>query len=169
MSSGEIRIKLTWGATPSDLDAHLTGPAPDGTRFHLYWIHAPNHGGVSPWPEYINLDLDDMSSDGPETITIAQQIPGVYRFSVHDYTNSLSSSSTALSNSGAQVRVEKGENLIETFYVPSNQEGTLWTVFEIDGVTMIPINEMSYESEDSNVRSLLVTDAELMRNLPIKR
>ncbi|MBE3086158.1 MAG: carboxypeptidase regulatory-like domain-containing protein, partial [Bacteroidetes bacterium] len=168
---GEIRIILTWGAIPPDIDSHLTGPLPGGTRFHMYYPDAEANYG-SPWPEYVKLDRDDVDSYGPETTTIYQQIPGVYRFSVHDYTNRESSYSTALSNSGAQVRVYRGDNLIATFNVPANQEGTLWTVFEMDGDTITPINTMSYESNPSdvrNVRKSIAPDAELMKNLPPKR
>ncbi len=165
---GEIRIILTWGATPPDIDSHLTGPLPDGARFHMYYPSAEANAG-SPWPEYVKLDRDDVDSYGPETTTTYQQIPGVYRFSIHDYTNRESSYSTALSNSGAQVRVYRGDNLIATFNVPANQEGTLWTVFEIDGDTIMPINTMSYESSPSVVRQSSTPDAELMKNLPPKR
>ena len=166
---GETRIILTWGETPRDLDSHLTGPLPDETRFHMYYPYTPTWGGSSPWPEYVKLDLDDITSYGPETTTIYQQIPGVYRFSVHDFTNRGSSYSTALSNSGAQVRVYRGNNIIVTFNVPANQEGTLWTVFEMDGDTIIPINTMSYESYPGDIRQSSAPDAELMKNLPPKR
>jgi thiol-disulfide isomerase/thioredoxin len=169
LSPGETRIILTWGVTPSDLDSHLTGPLPDDTRFHMYYIYAPTWGGSSPWPEYVKLDLDDVTSYGPETTTIYLQIPGVYRFSVHNYTNKMSSSSTVLSNSGAQVSVDSGDIHIATFYVPANQEGTLWTVFEMDGDTITPINAMSYESDEGVIRQASAPDAELMKNLPPKR
>lgn len=173
LSAGETRIILTWGETPSDLDSHLTGPLPDGTRFHMYYYYAETRWG-SPWPEYVKLDLDDITSYGPETTTIYQQISGVYRFSVHDYTNRGSSISTALSNSGAQARVYRGSNLVATFNVPSNQGGTLWTVFEMSGDTITPINTMSYESSPINVQSVslrksIQTDVNLMGNLPPKR
>lgn len=169
LASTERRIILTWGAIPPDIDSHLTGPLPDGTRFHMYYPDAEANYG-SPWPEYVKLDRDDVDSYGPETTTIYQQIPGVYRFSVHDYTNRGSSYSTALSNSGAQVRVYRGNGLIATtFDVPANQEGTLWTVFKMDGDTIIPINTMSYESSPSVVRRSSTPDAELMKNLPPKR
>jgi hypothetical protein len=172
LSSGETRIILTWGAMPSDLDSHLTGPLPDGTRFHMYYPYAENWG--SPWPEYVTLDLDDVTSYGPETTTICQQIDGVYRYSVHDYTNRYSSSNMALSSSGAQVRVYRGSDLVATFNVPSNQGGTLWTVFELSEDTITPINTMSYESSPSSIQSVfsigtIETDAPLMMNLPPKR
>lgn len=169
---GEIRIVLTWGATPSDLDSHLTGPLPDGSRFHMYY---PLKGSSSPWPEYVNLDLDDVTSYGPETTMIIQQIPGIYRYSVHDYTNRYSGSSTALSNSGAQVRVYWGSDLVASFPVPTGQGGTLWTVFELNGDTITPINTMSYQSSPGFVQSYGETlpdgnsvDGDILSDLPTK-
>ncbi|HXX81993.1 MAG TPA: hypothetical protein VEI46_10625, partial [Thermodesulfovibrionales bacterium] len=89
------------------------------------------------------LDHDDTDSFGPETTTIVQQFSGVYRFYVHDFTNGGNTSSTALSNSGAQVKVYQGNTLVATFNVPTNQMGTVWTVFELNGSTITPINTIS--------------------------
>jgi hypothetical protein len=138
----------------------------------MYYPYAQSNTG-SPWSQYVTLDLDDVTSYGPETTTIYQQIGGVYRFSVHDYTNKESSSSTALSNSFAQVKVYRGSNLVATFNVPPNRGGTLWTVFELSGSTMTPVNKMSYESAPTSIQSFsnigeVQTDAPLMMDLPPK-
>ena len=163
---GEVRIVLTWGATPEDLDAHLTGPKPAGTpdsfsdpscssdpeRFHLFFLCA---GNFSPFPDDFTLDLDDVTSFGPETITLRRRLEGIYRYSVHDFTNSFFDESTALSNSGAQVRVfiEGSEPL--TFNIPPDMPGTVWTVFELDGATgtITPINAFGFESASDNIAS----------------
>ncbi len=135
----QVQVKLSWGATPNDLDSHLTGPATGGGRFHVYYSNKVSGNS--------DLDRDDTNSYGPETTTIdlASGVDGIYRFSVHDYSNGGSSSSTAMANSGAWVEVYMGGVLKYTFYVP-NQAGTLWTVFEYDSNTGIltPINSMSY-------------------------
>jgi pimeloyl-ACP methyl ester carboxylesterase len=171
------RIVLTWGATPRDLDSHLTGPTADGSgnRFHVYYPLGSRryaYNGVT----YVDLDRDDTMSYGPETITIYQLTggEGVYRYSVHNYSNRSSTSSTALANSGAQVRVYQGAALVRTYYVP-NEEGTLWTVFELDFTRsdpIVPVNRMSYESMPSRVQSIgedyLATDAHLLQHLPDK-
>ena len=35
---GDLRIVLTWGEEPSDLDSHLIGPAvEEGTKFHTWY------------------------------------------------------------------------------------------------------------------------------------
>lgn len=167
--TNETRIVLTWGALPYDLDSHLTGPLSDGTRFHMYFAYKGGTAG-SPWPQTVVLDLDDIVSYGPETTTLLQKISGVYRFSVHDYTNRGSASSTALSNSGAQVKVYSSAGLIATFNVPPNTEGTLWTVFEMSNNSITQVNNMTYESTASNVSkgSYVNPDLILFKNLPNK-
>ncbi len=140
---GEIRVVLTWGESPKDLDSHLTGPLENSDeRFHVSF-RAKGSQVTSP---YSFLDLDDTIKYGPETITIKKQKEGVYRYSVLDYTNARSSVSSALGNSGAKVKVYKGSNLIQTFNVP-NQEGVFWAVFDIVGDEIVPINRVQYVKE----------------------
>lgn len=168
LNENEYRIILNWGEFPYDLDSHLTGPMSDGTRFHMYYPYAEINDGTL-WPGYVTLDLDDVTSYGPETTTLYYTIGGLYRFSVHNYSDRLSTYSTSLSQSNAQVRLYKGSNLINVFYVPSNQEGTLWTVFEMFDDTVIPVNMMTYESSPSGIRkAAFQTDGHLLRNLPPK-
>lgn len=149
-AQGELRVVLTWGETPSDLDAHLRGPLPDSdSRFHVYFA---NPGSLESAP-FAALDRDDVTSFGPETITVSQVADGVYRYAVHDFTNRLaspSSPSTALANSGAQVEVFRGGEKVAEFFPPS-QDGTEWIVFEFDGTRVTPVGTMEYESQPSNV------------------
>lgn len=170
LASDQTRIVLTWGPSPSDLDSHFTGPLADGTRFHMFYPYADSNSG-SPWPSIVHLDLDDVSSFGPETTTLLQQIDGVYRFSVHDYSNRNSTTSMALSNSQAQVRIYRGSDLVASFNVPLGQPGTLWTVFEIEGSTIRPINAMAFVSDPDSINSAIRAsgnDASLLQNLPAK-
>lgn len=159
LPAGQVRIVLRWGATPYDLDSHLTGPATNGDRFHVYWWDQ------TPWYANANLDVDDVSSYGPETITITEQQPGLYRYSIHDYSNRSKTYSTALAYSQASVEVYIGELQIATLHVP-NRPGTLWTVFEMEGSNFTPVNTMSYESASGNVRS--ETDGILIQRMPAK-
>jgi len=168
--TGQTRIVLTWGENPRDLDSHLTGPTPAGSRFHTYYSYKSYYYNGT---KYADLDLDDTTSYGPETTTIYRQIDGLYRFSVHDYTNRNSTSSSALSNSGARVNVYRGDTLAASFNVPTNQGGTLWTVFEMSGNTITPVNTMSYQSSPSVVQSppsgnWQENDSQLLENLPAK-
>ena len=151
-SGSLVRIVLTWGQNPSDLDSHLTGPAVGGGRFHVFYPSA-NRTYEVDGVTYAELDVDDTNSFGPETISIYQQIAGTYRYSVHDFTNIDESNSSALANSGAQVRVFRGADLVQTFNVPSGG-GTLWTVFELSGNTIVPINRMSYQDDETAITAL---------------
>lgn len=169
LNVGETRIVLTWGLEPQDLDSHLTGPLPNGSRFHMYYHYANINEG-SPWPQIVTLDLDDVNSYGPETTTLYQQISGVYRFSVHDYSNKELNNSYALSNSGAVVRVYQSSGLIKTFNVPPNSGGTLWTVFEMNGSTITPINQMSYVNDETQINKVgyINPDIKLLKVMPKK-
>lgn len=155
-----VRVILTWGQTPSDLDSHLTGPDDSGGRFHVYYSEQTAFDGSA------NLDVDDVSSYGPETITITKFNEGVYRYSIHDYTNRGAASSNELSFSGAKVKVYQGNVEVADLNVP-NQAGTLWTVFEIDNGNFNLINSMDYESDPTAVRSGQ-SDKALLRRLPPK-
>lgn len=83
-----------------------------------------------------DLDLDDTSSYGPETTTVYNDIPGMYTFYVHDWTNQNNSSNTQLSASGAKVTIFSGSSSIpvEEFSVPEGT-GTIWKVFTYNSVT----------------------------------
>ena len=168
LGANEFRIVLSWGATPADLDAHLTGPHATiaGARFHVFWDARSESANTA------KLDLDDEDSFGPETITISSFRPGVYRYSVHDYTNLASTQSTALSSSGAQVVVFRGSAEVARFTAPTGRTGTLWTVFEIDGSTLAltPRNEFSNIAEPFRVTApptdgavIPASDAETLR------
>jgi hypothetical protein len=143
---------LTWGASPNDLDSHLTGPNADGSRFHVYYA---SRGSLTLAP-FAKLDVDDVSGFGPETMTITQMNAGTYRYSVHDFSNRSSATSTALRSSGAKVQVYTPAGLAQTFFVP-NQAGTLWTVFELSGTLANPLilgtNLMSFTSDPGAITS----------------
>jgi hypothetical protein len=169
LGSGEIRIVLRWGSTPWDLDSHLSGPSSDGGEFHCYYYEPV------PDPGYVNLDRDDTDGEGPETITIQQRLTGTYRYLVHDYTNRYSTTSSALSSSGAHVRVYGESGELAAFNVPTGQGGTVWEVFELDGTSgqITPRNQISYEDDPREVRQLYTDHEsddfiELLENLPEK-
>lgn len=143
MNGDSYRIVLTWGLDPWDLDSHLVADTDIGQRIHVYY------GDKEPEPLYANLDVDDTDSEGPETITITN-FEGLsnIRYAVHDYTKRDETGSYALSNSGAVVRVYKGEQLLRTFPVPTGYSGTEWDVFSLkaDG-SIETINTMN-DTED---------------------
>lgn len=167
-SDDQIRIKLTWGATPSDLDSHLLGPTGDGSnRFHTFYS---NKAYMYNNQRYADLDLDDTSSYGPETTTIYKKsASGVYRYYIHDYSNRGSSNSTALANSGATVEVYVGSALMAKYKVPSGG-GTVWHVFDYEAGTgtLTPGGEMMYQSDPGAVGYSLDNDmADTQRDVEI--
>jgi uncharacterized protein YjdB len=150
--STDVRIVLTWGSQPRDLDSHLTGPTTGTARFHVYY---GSRGSFTSTP-FAGLDVDDTDGGGPETVTITQLVGGNYRFSVHDFSNRNSTSSTALGLSGARVALYLPNGQSRAFFVPT-QPGTLWTVFELQGTVTNPVvvdrSEMSFTSDAGGILS----------------
>jgi uncharacterized protein YfaP (DUF2135 family) len=87
-AAGEVKIVLTWGQSPTDLDSHLSGPDIEHvgqTRFHMAFY--------DPDPvSYVSLDVDDTSSFGPETTTVTKVaagfVAGDYHYWIHNYSTS---------------------------------------------------------------------------------
>ena len=161
IDNNELRVVLSWGENPSDLDSHLTGPdasnsgsaTDESNRFHVYYGASATDVAV--------LDTDDTSSYGPETITVSPPSgssslrPGLYRYSVHHY-----SGSSDISNSNASVSLWVGSTLYRTYTPPAGSPGdnAVWTVFEIfipsaGQATLYDINTFTANVYDSNVRS----------------
>ena len=116
-----LRVVLTWGKTPEDLDSHMIFPGNN--------IYFESKTGTDA-----GLDVDDTDSYGPETITLQKKHFGEsYVYAVHDFTNMSNPGSHQLSNSEAKVFVYMGQSLVRTYYVPKNRTGNLWTVFRMTG------------------------------------
>lgn len=115
-----MRIVLNWGAQPADLDSHVVHPSS-----HVFY--AAKQG------DQMNLDVDDTTSYGPETITLEKKKAGVkYLYAVHNYSEKDVAGSATLSNvSKAKVFVYVGSSLVRTFTPPKGQRGNLWVVFGI--------------------------------------
>ena len=126
-SEGDPRIILTWGEDPYDLDSHLSGPASDGGRFHVYYSD-PAYGEVA------NLDVDDVTSYGPETITISQFLSGgMYRYSIHNYSEQSTAGGAEISSSPTHVEVYDYNSMIKSYTAPPfTGSGNTWRVFEIN-------------------------------------
>ncbi len=136
LSNGQYRVVLTWNENPRDLDAHIVGQLSNGSSFHVNYNHKNAYDGN----ELIaNLDVDDTSGYGPETITFNQDKNGDYKYYVHKYNGNGS-----ISTSGAQVKLYKGNTIIGTYYAPTNRgAGDYWTVFEITNGKVNGINKIT--------------------------
>jgi uncharacterized protein YfaP (DUF2135 family) len=150
-TTAQTALVLTWGTTPSDLDAHMTGPLEAGGRFHVYYPTSSQ--GSHTGPPWVQLDRDVRNGEGPETISVVQFVPGVYRFSVHDWSNRGSTTSTALSASGAMVRVIRDNQEVERVNIVTGQGGTLWRVLEIDGASgnITVLNTLEFHSDPNTI------------------
>lgn len=120
-------VVLTWGAAPSDLDTHLTGPDGTGMRFHMYFSDKNPAGNVAA------LDTDDTSAFGPEVTSLLKAAPGTYVYSIKNYSGE---SGGPILASGAQIRAFfAGET--RTFDVADATGGTtddtaVWRVFKFN-------------------------------------
>ncbi|USD39121.1 MULTISPECIES: tetratricopeptide repeat protein [Ferrimonas] len=146
-----LRAVLTWGASPRDLDSHLAFPGN-----HVYFSNKTG--------DAVNLDVDDTTSYGPETITIEQKYDGQrYVYAVHDYSNGSKKNSTAMSFSNARVEVYVGQTLIRTYRVKPDTTATSWVVFGIDeGGAFHDINQylsLSRKGMQQHLHSLIAADS----------
>lgn len=134
-NSEKVRIVLTWGANPRDLDSHLTGEKADGNgRFHIFYQYQQFKDSENN----VNLDVDDRFSYGPETVTILDKLNnGTYTYAVHKYAGE-----SEIHLSDALVKVYIDNQLVNTFAAP-NQEGNLWKVFELKDGQVVPVNQMA--------------------------
>ena len=142
VTSTEFRIVLTWGETPRDLDSHLVGLDDTNSVFHIAYynkVERDTDGNV-----IASLDVDDVSSYGPETVTIVNaRTDATYYYSVKDFTDRYDATSTKMSESGANVKVYQGSVLVREYNVPLNQAGTIWNVFKIENGSIVDINNYS--------------------------
>ena len=142
---GSLRIRLTWGERPADLDLHVATSPQDPQGFHVYY------GNRSA--RQVSLDRDDVTSFGPETITMPLTGQKV-RVYVHDYTNRTARGpSMALASSEAVVDVYGASGHLARYTVDTHAAGTLWTVFDLEGPgpTLTPIHRYEYEQSPLGV------------------
>ncbi|MCR5884757.1 carboxypeptidase regulatory-like domain-containing protein [Rhizobacter sp. J219] len=137
IADAAVSIKLTWGRAPSDVDSHLL--TPQGA--HVYW---DDKGSLAVAP-YANLDIDDVTSYGPEFITIRRLAQGTYRYFLDNYSGTFGPGMT-----GSPVKVELTHDGNTTVYAPGAGEGafTFWHAFDIVvdsqcNVTVTPVGAWS--------------------------
>lgn len=118
-----MRIVLTWGKHPLDLDSHLVFPGNNIFFQHKRGDHA--------W-----LDVDSQDGYGPETITIDRRLSGKpYLYAVHTYAdrnNDRAAISGSISDTEAKVQVYVGSSLVRTYYFMPRKVNTLLVLFGIN-------------------------------------
>ncbi|MCP4323256.1 MAG: hypothetical protein GY951_07165 [Psychromonas sp.] len=150
LDNATSKIELKWGQTPSDLDSHFYGPDDNGERFHISFLNEFEVVNGSS----IYLDVDDISSYGPEVITVPEySLPGTYQYAVYNY------SEVDGVIERTEARVELIINNERVLFIPPEGEAKLWWhVFEVevaeDGSTTVNIiNEWADSEPVQNVVS----------------
>ncbi|GAA3409113.1 hypothetical protein GCM10020370_47790 [Paenibacillus hodogayensis] len=158
IEAGQIRIVLTWGEHPRDLDSHLIGPNGQGGAFHVYYGQREAVNGSNE--KIAVLNRDDVDSNGEETVTImtlSRHVYGTYTYFVHQY-----SQDGRLRESGAQVRIYEGieqpdhtvrETLIGSYTALAGSGAErYWNVMRLNvaeaGVMYEPVNAMQESSPE---------------------
>ena len=132
---GAIRIVLDWDRSPADLDLHLIKSG----SYHISF-----HDMIKSADGTAQLDRDDMDGFGPETITINKtDNTGSYSCFVHDYSDKSNPETSNLSRSKAVLRIYNNNELKDTFYIPRDKKGNVWSVFEIKHGEVIDVNKVS--------------------------
>ena len=119
--ANQIRIILTWGESPSDLNSHLK--ISNGTTI------AYNNKTM----DGLRLDVDDTSGYGPETITIDNVNNSlVYKYIIYDYSNV-----SAVGVKGCEVNVYTSSG---SYKFIAENVSRAWEVFNIQNGEVVPIN-----------------------------
>jgi PKD repeat protein len=146
LATGQYRFVLTWGEQPLDLDSHLKTPVIEGSAYHIYY----DSQGSSTTPPYVILDIDDVTSYGPETTTIYNLYPGEYHYFIYNY-----SGSPEITTSNAVVQIFNESGLLHTLQVPTTGTGRYWDVCTLNGTTgVISIINNVIETEPGGLPKL---------------
>lgn len=143
LTEGSAIVTLTWGKDPRDLDSHLFIPdAVTNVEYELYYGNKSEEvNGV-----VFDLDVDDVTSFGPEVVTVPDfPHAGTYRYVVK-----LFAGTSTIAASPARVSL----NLRGTIYVFTPDAATgdssaiHWHVFNIvvdaaGNTTVVPVQQFS--------------------------
>lgn len=129
----QLRIVLTWGEQPADLDSHLIIDRDSSGFYTSADVFYQNMRGYDSYgSEIAMLDVDDTSSYGPETETIYEMDGHSFTYMVYDYSSSGDPAYAMLNRSGATVSVYGEDGLIAEYHVPTVGTGSYWEVFSVD-------------------------------------
>ena len=142
-SAGSSTVTLTWGENPSDLDTRLYGfsDTDQNDDFEVNYTRRT----VTVNDITIDLDVDDVTSFGPEVVTFPEfPFPGTYRYAVH-----LFAGTGSIQASPARVELNL-RGRAQVFNPPGGQPTACWAVFDlqVDSVgnaTVVPLG--TWESE----------------------
>ena len=164
IDDGQVRFVLHWydkdenDTVASDLDSHLVGPGASGDeKFHVYFgneNYSVADSDEESYEKYVDLDVDDTSYMGPETITIYKNVNGIYHYYVHNFTDNRADSyynhQTRLATSKPYVEVIRGNVRIAEFNLAETAQGNVWDVCTYNSVTgaVTGINKTYFNDDD---------------------
>jgi len=129
LGDNEMRVVLSWGASPRDIDSHLQYSATDSGSRIVWNRKAPL--GVSNG----ELDYDITTGYGPETISLKGSIwsQQVRYYSLYNW-----SGEANMGISGANVRVFKGSiGEVRNYSINPNHSNRWWKIFCISSDKII--------------------------------
>jgi len=116
---GQVRVVLSWGKSPSDLDLHCK----DKKGHHIYYGQKEDDDGR------LQLDIDVTNGFGPETLTLHPREGEVYWVYVHKYSDD---GDVAESEAKVQVYGLPGIDRI-TLPASASKSQKYWHVFKLYG------------------------------------
>jgi len=121
----EYRFVLAWGADPEDLDSYVWVPLGGGLYHQVYF---GDTGSITEEP-YAQLDNDETSGYGPETVTVLPEHSDLYTYAVHHF-----GGDGTLRTSEAILRIYQGNDLRHTVLVPDQycEDDWWWYVCAFD-------------------------------------
>ncbi|MFS1437331.1 putative Ig domain-containing protein [Shewanella sp. 10N.286.48.A6] len=126
LSEALTKITLNWGEAPRDLDSHLYITDVDGNQNHVYFYNP----SVVIEETIIDLDVDDVTSFGPEVISIPEfPVEGTYDYYVYNF-----SGSPEIDPASTRVEVIF-ENEQHLFTPPTENITRWWHVASIEKMT----------------------------------
>lgn len=138
LSAATASITLTWGQNPRDLDSHFYGPtnAEGSSEFHVYYANRQ----VIVDDTTVFLDVDNVSSFGPEVITVPNfPFAGRYQYLVYQF-----SGSENILASPTRVRL-RVNNQTRIFAPEEGDVTRYWHVFDfvVDSAGNVAIEEVN--------------------------
>lgn len=122
LSGDKIRIVLTWAdkdvGIVQDMDSYLAVP---GSSSPVFFSNRKGDGA--------ELDVDNKNWNGPETITINNQLPGVYTYYVANYSHG--NLPYALGKSKVKVTVYRNSEMVQEHQILAGY-GIVYKLFTID-------------------------------------
>ncbi|MFS1412515.1 tandem-95 repeat protein [Vibrio sp. 10N.286.49.B1] len=141
LDDADMRVVVTWGDEPRDLDNHLWLYDQDSGQ-ELDHIYYRDMSYTQESGDRVAQDVDDVNGNGPETITIPNYEDMNMHYSVHNYSGR---SWDVDGVEDVQVQIFVGDTLIQSFTpdLPDNPEGDHWHVFDIVDGVIVPSHDVS--------------------------